>query len=310
MEIITIRYFLSVARCLNFSQAAGENHISQSSFSKAIMRLERDLNVKLIDRSTHPISLTPAGQCFYERMSELEPQFNQAMEQLANLVKGETVRVFICPKSFQYKLAFDEYLSHNSDVNLQVDETSDIAAVAESVRSGHCDFAISPRPFDLSDDLRVTTIYNDELYLLTSANSVFANRESVSLQELSGLDFYESPYSKLLLYELIRRFDFHPRRIYPLEGREIRREECIHRVSLNKGVSIYAGRDLVPYRTAHMHCVPIREVPSLPVVLLERADSKDTPAKQRFRRWILANLESFITKRLDLEQFNQNAREK
>jgi len=310
MEIITIKYFLSVARCLNFSQAAEENHISQSSFSKAIMRLERELDVKLIDRSSHPISLTPAGRCFYDRMKVLEPQFKEAMEELENLVKGETIRLFICPKSFQYKLAFDEYLSHHSGIHLQIDETSDIATVAESVRSGKYDFAISPKPFDLSDDLRVTTIYNDELYLLISDNSVFANRESVSLRELSGLDFYESPYSKHLVFELIRRFDFHPRKVYPLDGKEIRREESIHRVSLNKGVSIYAGRDLVPYRTAHMQCVPIQEVPSLPVVLLERTDGKDTPAKNRFRRWILANLEKYITERLNLEAFNQGIQAK
>lgn len=307
MDTITIKYFLSVARCLNFSQAAEENHISQSSFSKAIMRLERDLNVKLIDRSNHPISLTAAGKCFYDHMSALEPQFQKAMEDLENLARGETIRVFICPKSYQYKLAFDDYLKKHDDIQLQLHQTSDISTVVDEVRSGKYDFVISPKPFNLTEDIRVTTIYNDELYLLTTDTSPYAERESISLTELNGLNFYEAPYSKLLLSELSRQFDFHPGKVYPMEGVEMRREECIHRITLNKGVGVYAGRDLAPYRTAHMYCVPIQEVPSLPIVLLERADKKDTPARQRFRRWILTNLESYITARLKLEEFNRNS---
>lgn len=308
MDTVTIKYFLSVARCLNFSQAAEENHISQSSFSKAIMRLERDLGIKLIDRSSHPIALTPAGKCFYERMSELEPQFDAAINELEMLSKGKPLRVFICPKSYQYKLAFDEYLSNHKDVNLQVEETSELSIVAEQVRSGKYDFVISPLPFDVTDDIRVTTIYNDELYLLTSENSPFAERESISLKELDGMDFCESSYSKRLLAEVSRRYGFQPRKVYPAEGVEMRREECIHRITLNKGIGLYAGRDLAYYRAPLMYCVPVQEVPSLPVVLMERADSKDTPAKQRFRRWVLANLERFVPPRLAIEEFNRSVK--
>jgi len=49
MELETISYFITVAECLNFSEAADIHHISQSSFSKAIMRLEKDLGVRLLD---------------------------------------------------------------------------------------------------------------------------------------------------------------------------------------------------------------------------------------------------------------------
>lgn len=306
MDTVTIGYFLSVARCLNFSQAAEENHISQSSFSKAIMRLERDLGIKLIDRSSHPISLTPAGKCFYEHMNVLEPQFKRAVSELEIMTRGEPLRVFICPKSYQYKLAFDEYLSHHSDVHLQVEETSDPAQVADQVRSGKYDFVISPLPFDLTDDIRVTTIYNDELYLLTSENSPFAERESISLKELDGMNFCESSYSKRLLANLCRQYDFRPGKVYPPDGVEMRREECIHRITLNKGIGLYAGRDLAYYRAPLMYCIPVQEVPSLPVVLMEYAGSRDTPAKQRFRRWVLANLERFVPPCLAIEEFNRS----
>lgn len=306
MEIETIRYFLSVAKCLNFSQAAEENHISQSSFSKAIMRLERDLGVKLIDRSSHPISLTEAGLCFRDRMREIAPQFESAISELEKLAKSETLHLFICPRSYKYKLAFDDYLNQHDDIHLQIDETSDLSCVADRMQSGKYDFAITPLPLNLPDNFKMTTIYDDELYLLVSDTSHFAGRESVSLMELEGLNVYESPFYKLLLNFLAQRYGFQPKAVYPLDGQTMRREECIHRISLNKGVGVYSGRDLVYYRNPHIRCIPIQEVFNFPVVLLENQDAQDSPAKARFRSWVLSNLEVFIAEHLDMEKLNHS----
>lgn len=305
MEITTIRYFLSVAKHLNFSQAAEENNISQSSFSKAIMRLERDLGVKLIDRSRHPIALTPAGKCFYDRMLVIEPQFQEAMDELTNFTKGETIRLFICPKSYQYKMALEEFLQKETGIRIQVDETSDITAVSDAIRSGKYDFVISPKPFDLPEDVRATVLYDDALYLLVSASSPLATNPEVSLKDLNGQDFYEAKYTKLLVLELAHRFGFTPNCVYPTDDKTARREEAIHRISLKMGVGIYSSRDLRPYRNANMRCIPIREMTSFPVMLLERTVEKESAAKHRFRRWITENLVKYVPERLDVEKFNK-----
>lgn len=305
MEIITIRYFLSVARHLNFSLAAEENNISQSSFSKAIMRLERDLGVKLIDRSRHPISLTPAGKYFYERMQLIEPMFRETMEELGSFTRGETIRLFICPKSYQYKMALEEFLQKEPGVRIQVDETSDITAVSDALRSGKYDFIISPKPFDLPEDARYKVLYEDALYLLASASSPLAANGDISLKDLDGQDFYEAQYTKLLVLELARRFGFTPNCVYPTGTKVTRREEAIHRISLKMGVGIYSSRDLRPYRNSNMRCIPIREMTSFPVILLEQEGSRESPAKHRFRRWISENLVKYVPERLDVEKFNK-----
>ena len=87
----------------------------------------------------------------------------------------------------------------------------------------------------------------------------------------------------------------------------MRRQEAIHRISKNMGVGIYTSRDLRPYRNAHMVCLPIQEIPEFPVMLLERANTKDTYAKQRFRSWIIDNLEQYVPERLNVEKFNSKA---
>lgn len=64
MEARWIEDFLSVARTGSFSLSAAERHITQSAFSRRIKSLEQWVGVALIDRSTYPTRLTPAGEQF------------------------------------------------------------------------------------------------------------------------------------------------------------------------------------------------------------------------------------------------------
>ncbi|MEL6337686.1 MAG: LysR substrate-binding domain-containing protein, partial [Pseudomonadota bacterium] len=59
-----------LARTRNFSQAAELSHISQPAFSRRIRAVEDWVGVALVDRSTHPVSLTPAGQQMMEAATQ------------------------------------------------------------------------------------------------------------------------------------------------------------------------------------------------------------------------------------------------
>ena len=59
-----LNYFLTTARHLNFSEAADELYISYSALSKAMTRLETQLNVKLFEKNGRNIKLTKYGKIF------------------------------------------------------------------------------------------------------------------------------------------------------------------------------------------------------------------------------------------------------
>jgi len=61
MELEWLQDFVSLANTGSFSQAAEQRHISQSAFSRRIQALENWLGTPLVDRHTHPVSLTDAG---------------------------------------------------------------------------------------------------------------------------------------------------------------------------------------------------------------------------------------------------------
>ena len=62
MELRQLKYFLRVADTLNFSTAAKELFITQSTLSQQILQLERDLDQPLFMRNSHEVTLTEAGQ--------------------------------------------------------------------------------------------------------------------------------------------------------------------------------------------------------------------------------------------------------
>jgi LysR family transcriptional regulator, benzoate and cis,cis-muconate-responsive activator of ben and cat genes len=71
MELRQLRYFLALARTLNFTHAAAESHIAQPSFSRQIRALEEELGVPLVNRRSRQLTLTPAGELVQQRASEI-----------------------------------------------------------------------------------------------------------------------------------------------------------------------------------------------------------------------------------------------
>lgn len=86
-----LQYVLLLSKELNFSQVAEQLNITQPALSKQIMALEKELDVKLFDRSTIPLTLTPAGERFVADAKELifrEEQLKRSMEDFKNEKKG------------------------------------------------------------------------------------------------------------------------------------------------------------------------------------------------------------------------------
>ena len=67
MESKWLEDFISLAETRSFSRSAGLRHVTQPAFSRRIRSLETWLGADLIDRTSYPTRLTPAGEVFYEQ---------------------------------------------------------------------------------------------------------------------------------------------------------------------------------------------------------------------------------------------------
>lgn len=71
MDLNAVRMLVQVAEARSFTAAAGQQGISQSGLSRAIGRLESELGVRLLQRTTRAVSLTPDGRQFVEHCTPL-----------------------------------------------------------------------------------------------------------------------------------------------------------------------------------------------------------------------------------------------
>ena len=67
MELRHLRYFIALAERLNFTHAAAQVHVTQSTLSHQIRQLEEELGQALFQRTKRSVALTAAGELFLPR---------------------------------------------------------------------------------------------------------------------------------------------------------------------------------------------------------------------------------------------------
>lgn len=96
MTDLQVKYFLRVAEQMSFTAASWQLHVSQSSVSRQIIALERELDCRLIDRSKkNSLRLTPAGEVYFHCFKRMENELRDgvAAARLTSQQGGSVLRV-------------------------------------------------------------------------------------------------------------------------------------------------------------------------------------------------------------------------
>src|SRR3954452_10121533 len=94
MELHQLRYLVLLAEELNFTRAARRGNVAQPALSRQIRKLEDELGVPLVDRTTRRVRLTPAGAEFAERTRTILHALDGAREarrEAAQLLSGRVL---------------------------------------------------------------------------------------------------------------------------------------------------------------------------------------------------------------------------
>lgn len=95
MNTKQLEYALTLAQTRNFSQAAAKLNMSQPTLSKQIRALEEELGVQLFDRSSVPLTLTGAGECFIQEVRDMLQKENRLRSLMSNFKDGNRGRLVI-----------------------------------------------------------------------------------------------------------------------------------------------------------------------------------------------------------------------
>ena len=86
METKWLEDFVSLAETHSFSRSAQLRHVTQPAFSRRIQALEAWAGTDLVDRSSYPTRLTPAGETLYDQAMEML----QALQSTRAMLRGHT----------------------------------------------------------------------------------------------------------------------------------------------------------------------------------------------------------------------------
>jgi DNA-binding transcriptional LysR family regulator len=89
MELLQLQYFQVVGRLEHMTDAAQSLHVTQSSLSKTIQRLEENLGVSLFDRRGRALRLNTFGRTFLARVDKALFELEQGQQEICDLSSPE-----------------------------------------------------------------------------------------------------------------------------------------------------------------------------------------------------------------------------
>ncbi|SFW78061.1 LysR family transcriptional regulator [Amycolatopsis australiensis] len=184
MELRTLRYFVMVADELHFGRAAERLHIAQPAVSRQIARLERELGVRLFDRTPRRVGLTAAGHRVLDAAREA-------------LAAADRVRVVAREQAGVLRIGtgtgqFTARLERGIDALREQAPAFDVvlvdlppAARLNALRQGELDLALV-RGVRAAPGVRVLPSWTEPLFAVVSARHAAAGRAAVGVAELAG----------------------------------------------------------------------------------------------------------------------------
>lgn len=87
-NVVAMMSFAAVANTGSFSAAAEQLNCSKAAVSRQIARLESSVGLKLLNRTTRNVSLTPAGRELYARCARIVEEVNETNQIMAGMLKS------------------------------------------------------------------------------------------------------------------------------------------------------------------------------------------------------------------------------
>ncbi|MDY3015475.1 MAG: LysR family transcriptional regulator [Evtepia sp.] len=140
-----IEYFITLAECLSFTQAAAAHSVSQTAISQYIASLEGKLQVRLFNRNAHSVSLTDAGKFFYERATFMLRYYDDTKKRLIAIQEQYSGYVKVGIGMYEYRRTedfFSRFLIAHPEIKVDIFQYT-YGALTEKLKSGELDVILA-----------------------------------------------------------------------------------------------------------------------------------------------------------------------
>ena len=278
-----LKVFLSVAAGRNFSQAGGDIGLTQPAVSRAIVELESQLGVRLLDRTTREVVMTEAGKLLAARLHRVLDELDQTLQDTAGLAGAREgkVRVASSPTLSANLMPACIAASAKAAPGVRVMLLDRIQQdVLASVRSGEVDFGVVIEPSS-ADDLHCETILSDPFMLVMPEAHALAVKKSVRWSALDGAELVlldHASGSRRLIDQALAQHDAqcdvkqelgHPTTVFRM-------------VEAGLGLSVMPALSLPPAGLQHLTVRPLTPRIQRAIMLVRRKNRALSPLAEGF----------------------------
>lgn len=197
MELRQLVYFEAVVRHGGFTRASGYLHIAQPAISAQVRRLEIELGVELLHRTTRRVQLTHAGEIFLVRVRRVLQELEAArgdLDDLSGLLRGR-VRLGAVDALDPFDLpgALTAFHRSHPGVKLELSSAPVGQLLLDQLDAGDIDLAIGPTPAGLPARFAAQHLFSEELVIIASSRHRVAGLADVAVTDLRDERFVGFP---------------------------------------------------------------------------------------------------------------------
>jgi DNA-binding transcriptional LysR family regulator len=198
VELRQLETFVAVAEEGSFTRAARRLNVVQSAVSAAIRNLERELDSRLFDRTTHHVALSDAGAAFLPEARRTLAAAAAAREAVDEVRGGLRGTVTLGTLQAQAMRAFTlaelivDFREQHPDVGVQLRQAGSLE-LAVAVRDGSLDLALVGIGRGAPAGVHLVPLAREPMQLVCGTGHPLARRQSVELEALVDEPFAELP---------------------------------------------------------------------------------------------------------------------
>ena len=287
MELRQLRYLDAVARRRSFTRAALDLHVAQSALSQQVGRLERELGVELLRRTTRRVEVTEAGDLVLARARRALAEADGVradLDALQGLARGTLRLGGVPPVGPVHPAALiADFSRAHPAVAITVREDVAFKLLGE-LRDGSLDLVLALVDLATLDGLEGVRLRDEELVLVAPPDHALARARHVSVERLADEPLVAYGAGSALRDALLALV---PGGRVVAEANEL--ETVRELTARGLGVTLMP-RSVVASHADRLTIRPLSPRQALPVSLVWRAGERPTPAAQAFREHVLSSM--------------------